>query len=347
MVIVQHFWGYATTSRAISPDNPVTVINYLFFQNLLIFCKGGVPFFFLISGYFMSSKKDFELPVHKFLRIWFYAFLYGLLSCILFVHHTPALPNDFKSILRNILPLIGNTYWFITIYLALTLFSPFLAKLSQVLNRSQFQILLFIIVLFGMTFWFGFPFGNAIGVDNGFSLIFAIFLFMVGAFIRQYNISVSSPKKRGLYLLGLQLFCFLFVFFTETRASGQVFVKSGRYNDLSILVAILFFIIIKDWAVKDNRLSRMIVRFSPYVLSIYLIHENIYIREHLWRLVESVCHPDISRWTAIPYAILIPLVVFVSCAVLAALVQWLCRITTVESLLFRLSDTIKNNWKHS
>ena len=341
MVITQHFWMYGTTSRAVSLDNPATIINYFFFQNFLLFCKGGVPFFFLISGYFLSTK-EWDVPVYKFLRIWFYAFLYGILACILFIQHTPSLASDFKSVLKHILPLTGNTYWFISIYLALTFFSPFLAKLAQVLNRNQFRVLLFAMIFFGITFWFGFPFGNTIGVDNGYSLLFAAFLFMTGAYIRKY--SVSLPGKKWLYLLGTCAICFLFVFITETHASGQIYVKSGKYNDLGILIALVFFLIIKDWKVSDTWLSRFIVALSPYVLGVYLIHENIYVREHLWGFVDKVFHPDLSSWTAIPYALLIPLAIFAGCTGLAALIQWLCKKSGVEKGLSKLSESIKSHW---
>ena len=340
MVITQHFWTYGMTSRVVSPDNPVTFINYIFFQNFLLFCKGGVPFFFLISGYF-SSTKEWDVPVYKFLRIWFYAFLYGILSCILFVRHTPSLASDFKSVLKQVLPLTGNTYWFISVYLALTLFSPFFAKLAQVLNRNQYRVFLFAMVFFGMTFWFGFPFGNTIGVDNGFSLIFAAYLFMTGAYIRKYNISL--PGKKGLYLLGTCAMCFLFVFITETHASGLIYVKPGKYNDLSILIAIVFFLIIKDWKVNDTWISRFIINLSPYVLGVYLIHENIYVREHLWSFVDKVFHPDLSFWTAIPYAFSIPLVIFVGCTSLSALIQWSCKKSGVEKSLSKLSESIKSH----
>lgn len=340
MVITLHYWSFATTGRSVEHDAPATLLNYVFLQPYIILCHAGVPIYFMISGYFLSVQ-EWKFKWNKFITVWFYALLYGVLFCLICLHNTPTVQTDPKSIIKSILPLTGNTYWFITIYLALSLFAPFLAKLSQSLSRKHFIVLLCLMTLFGMTFWFGFPFGNAIGVGNGFTLLYAFFLFMVGAYIRKYDVSLRG-KKTGFIFWGTLLFCFCFVFITETLASGKVYVKNSHYNDLSVLVAIVLFIIIKDWKPKETGLTRFIIKPAPYVLGVYLIHENIYIREHLWSFVDQVCNPSFSSWLAIPYVLIIPVLVFICCTLLSATIQWLCKITHIEEGLFRLSGFLDN-----
>lgn len=339
MVVVLHYWLFATSGRGVEKDEPVTFLNFVFLQIFLIFCHGGVPLFFLLSGYFLSTKEWNFRWVNLF-RLWFETLLYGVICCFLFYKTTPSISTDFKSILKSILPLIGNKYWFISVYIALSLFSPFLSKLSQQLERNQFNILLLIIVLFGMTFWFGFPFGNAIGVGNGFTLIYAAFLYMTGAYIRKFDISLRG-RKRALLFWGTLWGAFLFSFITETSASGHIYVKFPHYNDLSILVAIVFFIIVKDWKPSDCKLSRCIANCSPYVLGVYLIHENVYVREHLWHFVSETFNPSFSSNLAIPLAIVIPFAVFFLCLIISAFVQWILRISHIQDCFLKTSSFLQ------
>lgn len=338
MVVVQHYWLFAATGRSVETNSPATILNYVFFQNFLIFCRGGVPLFFLLSGFFQFDNQ-WDFKWRKVFLIWFNTLFYGALFCLLLAWTTPSLATDPKSLVKNILPLIGNKYWFITVYLALALLAPFLAKLSQELNRRQFTVLLVLMVLFGMTFWFDFPFGNALGVANGYTLIFAIFLFMTGAYVRKFDISFAR-RKPLLIFIGTLLCAFLFVFITETRASGRIYVKFPRYNDLCILVAIAFFIFVKDWKAKDNLLNRFLVKIAPYALGIYLIHENIYLREQLWTEVSTLFNTDFSSWTAIPVAILVSICVFAACLLVSVIIQWIMQITHLQGGLIKLSGVI-------
>ncbi len=338
MVVVQHYWIFATVGRGVDSQVPATIVNYIFFQPFLMFCRGGVPLYFLITGYFLSTK-EWKFNWSKLFLIWFYTFFYGLIFILIFLHNTPSIPSDPKSILKNILPLIGNKYWFIPIYLALAVFAPYLAKLSQVLERNYFTLLLIIMAFCGMTFWFDFPFGNTVGAGNGYTLMFAVFLFMTGAYIRKYNISFKGKRPWLIFLFTL-LGCFLFCFITETRASGSVYVKYPRYNDLCIFVAIVFFIIVKDWRIQESRFSRFLLNLAPYVLGVYLIHENIYVRENLWPLVARWCPTSFSSWTAIPYALILPVAVFALCVLLDYIVKRVFQITGVENRLIQLFNRL-------
>lgn len=345
MVVTLHFWSYATDAHVVDPTQPQDILNYIFFQGYLILCHSGVPLFILASGYF-SAGKEWGFNWKRVTRIWFYAFFYGLLFFIL-LHGSVLSVSGIKDCMKSILPLTGNTYWFITNYLALAVFAPFMTILSNRLSRHQYLTLLVAAGLFGITCFFDIPFGNAVGASFGFSLYFFCLLFMVGAFIRKFNVSLPA-KTRTFIVPAFILAVFVFYFVTETRASGQIYVKNSHYNDLSVFVGIAVFLWIKDWTPKG--LLRSFAALAPYALGVYLITENMFVREWLWTWMNRTIHPNSNSWMLIPMGLVIPVLVFFATALVDMLVKQGLRLSKVEMAVDHFSewmDKLSDRFIHS
>ena len=332
MVVTLHFWSYAADSRVVDPTQPQTILNYIFFQGYLILCLSGVPLFILASGYF-SAGKGWGFNWKRIIRIWFYAFVYGVLFFLL-LNGRGLTVTGVKESIKSILPLTGNTYWFITNYLALAVFAPFLVILSNHLSRHQYLTLLVASVLFGITFFFDIPFGNAVGASFGFSVYFFCLLFLVGVYIRRFEVSLPA-KVRPFIVPFLVVAVFLFYFVTETRASGQVYVKNSHYNDLSVFVSVAVFLWIKDWT--PGRILHPAASLAPYALGVYLITDNMFVREWMWGWTNRTIHPDANSWLLIPMGLAIPVLVFLAAALLDMLVKQLFRICRVEKTVDRFA----------
>lgn len=91
-------------------------------------------------------------------------------------------------------------------------------------------------------------------------------------------------------------------------------------------------------------LNRFLVKIAPYALGIYLIHENIYLRERLWGLVSTLFNTDFSSWTAIPVAILVSVCVFAACLFISVIIQWIMQITHLHERLIKLSEIIRKHF---
>ena len=162
---------------------------------------------------------------------------------------------------------------------------------------------------------------------------------MVGGYIKKYDLHLNV-KNPFLLLIGLILFCSLFIGVTETIVSHEIYVKLPHHNDLSVFFAIVFFVIIKDWAVKENTFTRFVGRLAPFSLGVYLIHANSYVDHYLWGWVKDVILPDFTSWTAFPLSLLIPSIVFLICAFLDYLVKQIMAILSVETYVGRLFTRI-------
>lgn len=182
-VIATHFWMYCVDHSPITGEM-ITIVNFLYGQLYTVLFHSGVMLFVLITGYFLSDTER-KVNWTKFLSIWFYTLLYSIVFYFLFRSSPLSAGLDLRKTIHLILPFTGAQYWFVVDYLALIFFAPFLARLIKSLSYSQNIILLVLMTVFGLTIWFGIPFGNQVGMGNGYTLSFFVYLFFVGGSIRK------------------------------------------------------------------------------------------------------------------------------------------------------------------
>lgn len=60
-----------------------------------------------------------------------------------------------------------------------------------------------------------------------------------------------------------------------------------NYNGIPLVLAVLVFCVVQRAPIGDNRLVRFLVAIAPFSFGVYLIHDNIYVRGWLWRVVTS------------------------------------------------------------
>ena len=91
-------------------------------------------------------------------------------------------------------------YWFINAYIGLLVFVPVLNTAVATFTRQQFKRFLILyyvaIILCG-----GFLEIEGIGVNKGYSIVWFIFLYLIGRYVRLYPPTASVPKMLTLILL--------------------------------------------------------------------------------------------------------------------------------------------------
>lgn len=167
--------------------NPNTFVLYF----LTMFGKIGVLIFILISSYFMIESK---FTLRKLLilvgEVYFYSFLFLAVGILFLSPENLTIPN----IGASILPISHNGYWFITSYIILMLFSPFLNKFIKGISKNT----LIKIILLSILLWYIFPTfippmtsypSQTVYIGNNFQysplLIFFV-IYLIGSYIRLY-----------------------------------------------------------------------------------------------------------------------------------------------------------------
>lgn len=257
----------------------------------------------LVTGYYQYKSK---LKASKIIKLnnsmWFYKvlFLVVFLLLIKFTNiniYSSILPVD---IIKTLMPLDYGIYWFIDCYLVLYIISPILNKVIQ--NTSKRQHFMILITLFLLVSCIG-TFGKdeIIYTRNGHSLISFIFLYFIGAYLSKYPIenekvlnSTNNTQRRVLYLF-LYLFSSMLTFmFSETASKflsgGTLSHEIGtilenqflNYTSPSILFSsIFYFLFFTTLNIKSEKINSI----SKCILGVYLIHENKFLFENIYKWI--------------------------------------------------------------
>ncbi len=244
----------------------------------------AVNSFVLLTGFFMVNSV---LKVRKVLGLLAQILFYTLgISCILlFIGAVP--DYGFYQFVNDILPVQMEHYWFMTAYVLLLLFTPILNQALKSMSEKKLRE-----VLFGLLLFFSIPktiLPVSVTIDQkGYDVVWFLIVYLIGAYIRLYGIKLFKDRKRSVTLY----FGATILIFGRTLLYGFVFRMTGRFEDqvqeafhynhfLNLFAAIAFFYIFYYLKVKNKTIQKMILSLSPYVLGVYLLHEQLQVR-YLW-----------------------------------------------------------------
>lgn len=248
----------------------------IFFESVSI-CAVNV--FILITGYFLSTNdqrsigKPFmlllQLVVIKLL-IWFFGIWAG--------EHTFSLPGLFMASLPR--------SYFVSLYIALYLISPYLNIVLQSLSKREWKVYL-ILCLSLFSIWetvlnVGDDLVNtnlntmsAIshwGGGCGHTLLNFALLYSLGAFLRLNDFRMRTSKS-VLYLSSITLLIFL-CFFFEIHHKKEIinFTISYYYNPLVILQSVFAFLLFQNLSFKSPFINEIAkAAFTCYIINGFVI----------------------------------------------------------------------------
>lgn len=277
----------------------------------------GVNLFILITGYFQSNK-DFRPK-----KIW------QLIGCCLFYKaFIIILFANFKIMHLNIFEIIKeififkldtyNSYWFVVIYLFLYCLSPFLNKLINSLSQKEYKNLLFITTII-FSIIPSFTISDAF-IGDGYTLYNFIYLYLIGAYIRIYT-STNKYKDKTKILIFLTII-YPIINFSSTlifkylvpfsNLSIKFYKNSFNYNNpIVILQSVTLFLLFSTFNLK----SKIINTMSKLTLGIYLMHDNKFIRNYIYKYLK-IDNGVITSFSFIFYVLLISLIIFLFCAII-------------------------------
>lgn len=257
----------------------------------------GVSLFFIISGYFLC-KKTFRYK--RFFAAWAQMFFYCIIifALMFIVGRLGLLPENlnnlihgkqlYYTILWNITPFTYRSYWFMSAYLIMLLFMPFINVLIKGMTKNTHAALL---VLLASISFLPLYFGKNYTWND---IIYAIFGYLAGSFIALYASEVK--KLKTLKLLSCVLVStILMLAFNYFASSGNKFARAltwdqqvhGGITILPMMIAMCIFILVHRISMnKIQGVARsVILRVSKATFGVYLIHEHMFIFIALWTFV--------------------------------------------------------------
>ncbi len=292
MVIGVHIFLYGNYYNVACGMDGLVSISAGFLKLLF---RPGVNIFVIITGYFMvrrkfDLKKSYKRVLKIYLAILFYSVIFTLITLAMgksFYTINGETTPVYVLILKMLFPVLSQQWYFISDYIILCLFAPFLNIVLQRITKSQYQVLL-VISSIVMSGWFLLDnikflepvirttyFTNIIEGKNPISFMF---IYIIGGYIRLHTKDNQRPKLR--YLI-ISLLCVVINGMFATVLSG-VFVSDDfvlKYtNPLVILMAVCLLMYFKD--LKFN--NRLVNRIASTTLGIYALHEFSYFRNYIW-----------------------------------------------------------------
>jgi hypothetical protein len=201
---------------------------------------------------------------------------------------------------------------------------------------------LLVLFFINITISFDFPFGDIYG--GGTSLLFFIFLFLVGAYIRLYDIKWKKCQfGRYFFVLSLFVFCYTLAQELVIGHKHQVFLYHifNSYNSLIFFLSLFAFLWFKnvEFRMKETR-AAFIFKLSPLVFGVYLISDHPLMRQWLWGQVDW--NYFFSSFFFIPFSFTAILIVFVVCLLIDYVRFLLFKLLRIDNYISRFCGFVQS-----
>ena len=196
MVVVSHYIyhgikGQDSLAVYYQFDSFMGGFNWFTMESLYVISCVAVNCFVMISGYFLIDKLN--LRWKGILKIWLQAFFYCLVFLMIMLLTGENV--GIKDVMKELFPVYGARYWFLTTYMGLMFVAPFLSRVAISLEKRQYAIMLLILFVIS----FGFLYGK---IYAGFdTILWFSFLYLVAGYIKLFGVPVWSVKHKGKILL--------------------------------------------------------------------------------------------------------------------------------------------------
>lgn len=284
MVVVLHYLGKGGLlgDMAAGSLNVTEVAAWV----LEVFCIVAVNVYMMISGYFLctSSFKPGRL-IRLWLQVWVYSVGIGLLAA--FTGILPAEEADTHYLLSLLFPISMGHYWFMTAYVFLYVFLPFIGIAVRRMTKGQMQLALAGLLVLFSVLKSVLPFRLEMD-GQGYDCIWYLCVFLTAAYIRRFGIPFLKKRWRCVCLYAAACLAV----FAETMCLHQIYLRTGsfglimkiatEYNHVfPFLAAVGLFMTFLTVRVSDG-VSKVVNRLAPYTLGVYLLHENMGVR-YAWQ----------------------------------------------------------------
>lgn len=335
MILTSHFFVHGGVLGRLTPSKP-----YFYFYICWIIeacCYVMVNCYALITGYF-QSRTEFKLK--KLLLLWGQiVVISGGLYLILCL--AGKVEFGWLAFLQAAFPITQKRYWFATAYVILYSISPLFNFAIRRMNRRQHALCLAVlcgvfVVFRNFSYWIDFA-----ALGGGYSWASLSVLYMIGAYLRLYPPKFRHPL---LWYFGLSLITaasriVLTILYYKYDFDSSFLKMFMQYNSVPVVAAsVCLFVFFVNLNIKNRVMLWIIKFFSPAAFGVYLIHEQIEVKNIIWKLIRPSQY--INSPKLLPYLLLVIFSLFLICALLDKIRHLLSVVLHVPQGIGFVSDKI-------
>ncbi len=245
-------------------------------------CNTGVTLFILISGYY-----GIKFSIKKLVKLECLMVSLSLVEFVLifiFMRETMTNAELLKQLVKSVLPFITRKYWFYSSYVCLMIFSPYINKLADSLEKKEYKRLLacFVVIfsVFPTIFYF------EIMQDTGKGVVQMLMVYLIGRYLKLHvdcqEICRDNKGKLVALMVGLWLINGLSHAFPIVY--GDVYHVLTKDNSITnIVLAVVIFILFSNVHLQSrtvNAVSRQLfsvfaLEYNAIVIIMFLLKEKI------------------------------------------------------------------------
>ena len=250
------------------------------FLEISVLCAVNV--YGIISGYVGYGRAH---RLSRFIKMYIQLIFYTLLTTAVFAILRPKLVTG--EVVRNaIFPFGYEVYWYCTAYFCLFFFMPVLDRMMERLDRAEARRLLIIsFILFSvMQTVYHKQFAHT---NEGYSFLWMALMYIVGAYIRKYDVGKNGGVVRYLLIYILSV---MFVWLSKTGIEHFQYIKTHNYiesirlvnytSPFIIICAVCLVLAFKNLKIGSVA-KKAIIFFSPVAFDVYLFHDEPLFRENI------------------------------------------------------------------
>lgn len=304
---ISQYGGYEKTAMALEGTHK------LLFLGQWLLCRCPVPLLFMLSGYFSVEKKpDIKGTLKKCFSVHNMMLFYSIsitLFCIIAYNAGLDIDGLHKydefDIWRAFFPFLNRTWFFMSNYLIVLFLSPYLNMMLSKLTKKQYTLLT-AGLFFMLTIWTNLTriddinkvikTGKVIENGGGKSLYMAIFLYILGGYVKRF----AKERKRIDYVPLIIFFALWGLNLTLTyHAEWYERIYKQSDNPIVIIQCVLLVLFFRSL----NFSSNIVNKISGANIAVYLIHEHHLMRSIIWAQFPQLAKKAYYRENAFEYII--------------------------------------------
>lgn len=298
MILTVHFFGWGGAVNQLTFSDK----NYYFVMPLYFISQIGNTVFFLLSGYFSGGELRVRSLLSLERKTAFYAVVISVIAVLTGINKD----ISWLYVIKSEFPVLLNRYWFISIYVILSVLAPVLVR---GLDRCSPKVILAtnVALLAHNTFLY----------SANMTLLQGLHMFVIGYYLKRYD-PLKKMKKQVVLLMyvgSVALYAGERFVSHRTGFEHTVLDEGLRYT-LITLMAVLLLLFFTKLDIKMKWPSKI----SRNVLAVYLITVCPAIYHQLyenWLHIGLLCR----EWWFWGYYLLINIALFTVCVLIDKIVS--------------------------
>lgn len=295
----------------------------------------AVDCYAIISGYVCYREKENRYQYLKYITFWMPVFIYsfGITFCAFLLNPKSV---GIVSLIKSALPVATGQYWYVCAYTALFFLIPWVNKMIRSLKRKELNRLVLILIgVFSGYSTFSGVFGDPFKLEGGYSFIWLLIMYIIGAWIKKNNIDTKFRSYLWILLMTISVII-AWIYKIFGPIANSIFIS---YISFTVVLEAVCLVVLFSRLKFNDKIILIIRKFSPAAFGVYLIH----VQGIIWTRIISGSFSWIAKstsWLLIPQVLGCALGIFLVCLIIESFRLMIFKALNINNFILNKAETI-------